>query len=158
MNRLLLAPLLALTLLPSCAPPDTRAADEAAVHAQDEKWLAAINRHDLDATVSFYAPDAVILPPAGPMLDTPQSIRDSWASALASDLTMSVQTTKTEVSGNTAWVYGSYTLTIKNAQGGPNLEFTGRFVDVWRKQPDGAWKCAIDMSNSAPPVPAAEQQ
>jgi ketosteroid isomerase-like protein len=31
----------------------------------------------------------------------------------------------------------------------------GKFVEVWRKQADGKWKCAVDIFNSDIPVPAA---
>jgi ketosteroid isomerase-like protein len=34
----------------------------------------------------------------------------------------------------------------------------GKYVEIWKKQPDGSWKCAVDMFNSdlpAAPAPAA---
>jgi ketosteroid isomerase-like protein len=32
---------------------------------------------------------------------------------------------------------------------------TGKFLEVWKKQADGKWKCVADTYNSDLPVPAA---
>jgi hypothetical protein len=32
---------------------------------------------------------------------------------------------------------------------------TGKFVEVWKKQSDGKWKCTVDIFNSDLPLPAA---
>ena len=30
---------------------------------------------------------------------------------------------------------------------------TGKYVEIWRKQPDGKWLIAVDISNSDLPLP-----
>lgn len=38
---------------------------------------------------------------------------------------------------------------------GPNGELsvtTGKYLTVWRKQPDGSWKVAADIGNDDPPA------
>ena len=32
---------------------------------------------------------------------------------------------------------------------------TGKILEVWKKQPDGQWKCIVDAYNSDIPLPAA---
>ena len=156
-KRLILAPILA--LLTACAPapaPDTRATDEAAVRAADEQWMAAINKHDVDATVSFYTSDALVLPPNGPMLNTPQAIREAWTGMLAPGVTIAGQTAKVEAarSGEMAYVYGTYTMTSQDPKAASAVVDKGKYLEVWKKQADGTWKCAVDTFNSDLPVPA----
>jgi ketosteroid isomerase-like protein len=39
-------------------------------------------------------------------------------------------------------------------QCGEQRQDHGKYVEVWKKQPDGSWKCVIDMYNSD--VPASQ--
>ena len=57
--------------------------------------------------------------------------------------------TKVEVarSGELAYVTGTYELSETDAGGKPSTD-KGKYLEVWKKQPDGNWKCAIDMFNS----------
>ncbi len=37
------------------------------------------------------------------------------------------------------------------ASDGSQKRFTGRYFNVWRKQPDGSWKLVADLGNADPP-------
>lgn len=166
MTRHWFSALLLLTLIVcvSCSPPpaaDTRAADEAAIKAADEEWAAAAARNDLEATLSFYSSDAVLLAPNAPIATTPKAVRESWAGLLGPNTAVSWKATKIEVakSGDLAYLYGTYQLTIKDPKGGPGVNDTGKILEVWKKQADGKWKCAVDTYNSdipLAPAPAPE--
>jgi hypothetical protein len=52
-------------------------------------------------------------------------------------------------SGDLAFETGTYSLTMSDPEGSPATE-RGQYVVVWRKQPDGAWKVAIDAPVSDP--------
>jgi ketosteroid isomerase-like protein len=153
----------AAVLATSCAPsaaPDTRAADEAAIRALDEQWSATAAKNDLEGTTAFYAEDAVLLAPNVPIAKDPKSIRDSWASLLGPNTAVSWKVSKVEVakSGDLGYLYGSYQLSIKDPKGGPAITDTGKLLEVWRKQPDGKWKCIVDTYNSDIPLPAPTQK
>ena len=84
----------------SCAPsnpPDTRAAEEAAIRTLDEQWSATAEKNDLDATVAFYSEDAVLLAPGAPIARDPKSIRESWAGLLGPNTAVSWKASKVEV-------------------------------------------------------------
>jgi ketosteroid isomerase-like protein len=49
----------------------------AAIQALHEQWSATAARNDLEGTVSFYADDAVLLPPKAPIATGRKSIRQS---------------------------------------------------------------------------------
>jgi ketosteroid isomerase-like protein len=145
-----------------CAPapaPDTRAADEAAIRATDQEWGAAISKRDLDAIVSFYDESAVILPPNAPPVTGKAAQKEFWAGMLVPGMSLAGQDVKLEVakSGDLAYLYGTYELSITPPNGGPATQDKGKLLEVWKKQADGKWKCVADTFNSdspAPPTPA----
>jgi ketosteroid isomerase-like protein len=68
---------------------------------------------------------------------------------------ISWQPSKVDVSssGDMGYSMGSYTLTMKDAQGNPVTDH-GKYTEVWKKQADGKWKTVADMWNSDLPVAA----
>ena len=135
----------------------TRAIDEAAVRKADADWSAAAQANQVDTWVAFYSDDAVVLPPNDTVATSKDSIRKAVGELLAlPGLSVKWQTTKVEVaqSGDIAYTYGTYQLTMKDPKGKPMAEH-GKYVEIWKKQSDGSWKCAIDTWNSD--LPAASQ-
>ena len=144
----------------SCAPSiqgDSRAAEEAKLRALDEQWSATAARNDLEGTVAFYADDAVVLPPNAPIARDRKSIRESWAGLLGAHNTVSWKASKAEVaaSGELGYLYGTYSLSLHDPKGGPPVSDTGKFVEIWKKQAGGEWKCIVDTYNSDLPAARA---
>jgi ketosteroid isomerase-like protein len=52
-------------------------------------------------------------------------------------------------------VSGTVEVTVNDAKGKPVTD-RGKFVEIWKKQADGTWKCVVDMWNSD--LPAAAQK
>jgi len=146
-------------LMASCGPSEVR--DDRALAAEiskaDEQWAAAASKNDLDATLSFYADDAVVLPGNAPIAVDKKAIRELWAAMLGPNSAVSWKVTKAEVakSGELGYLYGTYELTIRDAKGGPPVHDTGKLVEIWKKQADGKWRCIVDTYNSDLPLPAA---
>jgi ketosteroid isomerase-like protein len=46
---------------------------------------------------------------------------------------------------------------IKDPKGGPTVHDMGKLVEIWKKQPDGKWKCIVDTYNSDLPVSSAPE-
>lgn len=138
------------------APPDMRAADEAAVRKSDADWAAAGQSKQVDAWVAYYSDDAVVLPPNDGAATSKDSIRKTVGQLLGlPGLSIKWQATKVEVarSGDIAYAQGTYELGMKDPKGKPEADH-GKYVEVWKKQPDGGWKCAVDTWNSdLPPMP-----
>jgi ketosteroid isomerase-like protein len=149
-------------LTTSCAPSapvDRRTTDAAAIQALDEQWSATAAKNDLAGTVAFYADDAVLLPPNAPIATDQKSIRESWAALLGPNTAVSWKVSKAEVakSGELGYLYGTYSLSIKDLKGGPPIHDTGKLVEIWKKQADGRWKCIVDTYNSDLPVAPAPE-
>lgn len=149
-------------IITSCAPSGTandRVSDASALRTLDEQWSATAAKNDLDGTVAFYADDAVLLPPNAPIATDRKSIRESWAGLLGPNTAVSWKVSKAEVasSGELGYLYGTYSLAIQDPKGGAPVRDTGKLVEIWKKQPDGKWKCIVDTYNSdLPATPAVE--
>jgi ketosteroid isomerase-like protein len=150
-----------LTFLSACqqqAPPspDTRAADEAALKQWDENWAKAASAKDVDKTVSYYADDAMVQPPNGPLVTSKAGIRKVWAELLAlPGFAGGWKPTKVEVarSGEIAYIAGTWEFKWNGADGKPAGD-KGKYLEVVKKQADGSWKCVNDTWNSDLPLPA----
>jgi uncharacterized protein (TIGR02246 family) len=150
------ATLALLVLISGCnwqASPDNRAIDAAYIRDLDAQWSKTAAAHDLNGTLSYYSDDAVLLPPNAPVANTKDAIRAIWAELTAPGVAISWQASKVEVakSGDLAYSIGSYTLAMQDPQG-KLISDKGKFMEVWKKQPDGKWKTVADTYNSDLPA------
>ena len=149
--------LLFLLALSTACQTDKRAADEAALRKLDDEWSRAAGSKDVEKTISYYSDDAILMLPNLPRLTGKESIRTLWKEMFASQtFSGGWKTTKVEVarSGDLAYVTGDYE--FNETDSGRSMTDTGKYLQVWKKQPDGSWKCTAGMFSSevplAPPV------
>jgi ketosteroid isomerase-like protein len=121
---------------------------EEALRDLDEQWSKAAGTKDVDKTVSFYSDDAVVMPPNAPRATTKEAMRAIWKDLLT-DASISWKTKEVEVaqSGDIGYTSGTYEVTMTDPTGTP-VNDRGKYLEVWKKQADGTWKCVIDMWNS----------
>jgi uncharacterized protein (TIGR02246 family) len=151
---------LACQQLPPPSPPDTRAADERAVREADAAWAKAAAAKDVEARLSFLAEDALVLPPNAPMQTGKESMRKGLSEEMANPgYAISWQASKAEASrgGDLAYTVGTYQFTMTGPKGKPVTD-RGKYVTIWRKQPDGKWKAVADIFNSDLPAPGAAKR
>jgi uncharacterized protein (TIGR02246 family) len=152
------AMLLPIALLVACAPAGPEvdvAAERSAVLDADRAWSET--PPDLDAFASVFTPDAVNLMGGSPPDQGIQAIRASTAELFgAPGFELSWEATRADVSacGDLAYTIGSYQITTNDAAGTPRTR-PGKYLTLWKKQPDGEWKVAVDApsENAPPPVP-----
>jgi len=138
---------------------DTRAADEASLNTAESEWSKTAGTKDLDKTVAFYGDDAVVLPPNSPVLTGKGSIRAMWKGMQeAPGFSIHWHAAKVEVarSGDIGYTRGSYEWTQNDSSGKPMTE-KGKYLEAWKKQTDGSWKCVADMFSSDLPVPTVTE-
>jgi len=131
-------------------PPDTRAADEAAVRAASAEWAKVAAAKDLENTLSYYAEDASMFPPNLPVVTGPEARRKMWSTLFSpAELVFPNAATKVEVakSGDLAYEIGTFEESFKDAKGTP-VKLVGKYVVVWKKQPGGQWKAIVDIFNT----------
>jgi len=132
-------------------PPTVQGADEKAVRDADAAWSKAAAAKDLDKTVSFYAEDAIVLPPNEASVTGKDGIRNLWKGLTDSVTDVSWKATRVEMakSGDMACLTGTYELTMKDG-----TKDRGKYCEVWEKKA-GTWKCGTDIWNSDLPATAA---
>ena len=123
------------------------AAAEEAIRTASADSVRAAQAKDLDKTVSYYAPNAIMFGVGAPV-EGVESIRKVWQQLLAApNVQMKITTISVEVSrsADLGWEYDSFqaTSTDKN---GKTVTQTGKAVVIWKLQPDGAWKIVADLS------------
>ena len=128
------------------APPDNRAADEAAIRAADAAWSKAAEAKDLAGTTSFYADNAQLMAAGSPVGSGKDAIQKGFTAMMADkNFALKFAPTKVEVarSGDLAYDVGTYELVLSDKKGKP---FTTKamYLVVWGKQADGSWKALVD--------------
>jgi uncharacterized protein (TIGR02246 family) len=143
---------------PPTPPPDTRAADETAIHSLVKEWSAAAQAKDPEKFASVYADDATVMFANAPDITGKAAIREAiggmmqdpnFALAFAADKVVAAR------SGDLAYETGTYEMTVSDAKKKPATE-KGHYVVVWQKQADGTWKAVVDTPVSDPPQDAAK--
>ena len=153
----LLFALLLLSLTAACQTQtvaDTRGADETALRKLDDEWSKAAGAKDVEKTVSFYTDDALVMPPNSPVLQGKDAARAMWKGMFSvPGFGGGWKPTRVDVSGDLGYVTGSYEISETDASGKPMTD-KGKYMEVWKRQADGSWKCVADMFNSDLPPPA----
>jgi len=111
----------------------------------------AITSGDMDAALSLYEPNATFAMPAGfgeGSVTGLDGLREALGGFLAMSPELKVNAEKTLLSGDTALVIGNWTLKGRDPEGN-DVDASGRYADVVRRQPDGSWLFVIDNPNGS---------
>lgn len=101
------------------------------------------------AFASWFAEDGVILANGKAPTKGSFAIAAS-ATWLPKDYQLTWTPESGELSGDMGYTWGHYVGHAKDAAGNP-VTTTGRYMTIWKKQPDGSWKIELDASNEEPP-------
>ena len=137
----------------ACKAPSTKA-DVEAINSMRERAVPVFNRGDVDAIMSFFTDDAVVMAPNSPPAIGKDAVRSLWQ-AFFGQFTAEETLSSHEILmfGDWAFERGSYTVTLTPKSGGGPIQDNGKIIFVWQRQPDGSWKIARDMwSSNNPPV------
>ena len=152
--RIGLGTIAAVALVAACSGDgggDAQAA-RAEIERLGHQWEEAANTAEVERLLEVYAPDAVILPPAGPQIEGIATIRELFRQEFEQfDTKIAFTTQEIEVAGDMAYRRGRYVWRGTPRGSGRSFETTNKFLEVWRRQPDGSWRLAIDMWNAAEP-------
>jgi uncharacterized protein (TIGR02246 family) len=152
-TRSALAGVVILASLAACksTPVADPARDEAAIRAADARWLAAAQAHDLEGSLSYWSDDAILMVSGAPAMAGKDAIRRYVVGAFAiPDFSISWATDRVWVAeaGDLAYATGATRISMTTPDGKPVVEHDNA-VTVWRKEPDGSWKCVVDIANSS---------
>ena len=150
----LLAILSCLATACATSPATTDSAGaRAAIEATNAKFFDAFKRGDKAALLANYADDAIVMMPNEEAWRGRDGM-DKGFSAFLGQMAMKDGATKTEdvmVAGDMAIETGTFAWTLQIKAGG-EVQDKGKYLTVWKRQPDGSWKILRDINNSDLPA------
>lgn len=146
----ILGALLMIVMMSSCTQPSAEApidmdAVKAEITAMEDAFAAAMNAHDPDAVVAYYADDAQSMPPNKPTRVGKAAIREAMEPIKTDTSGMTEAFTVKEVwaAGDIAVEIGAYE--VSNAEG--EVVKTGKYMSLFEKR-DGKYVCIRDIYNA----------
>jgi uncharacterized protein (TIGR02246 family) len=144
----------------ACNKAADTTADAQAIRDNEAAWVKDWQAKDVDKITSHYAPDASLLIADMPAMKGTDAIK-SGIGNLLKDPHLSLVFSPSQVviakGGDVAYTQGVYTMTYTEPKTGMTLIERGKYVTVYKKQPDGSWKAAEDIDNAdGPATPTTE--
>jgi len=143
-----------LILLVACATTGGRdtAADEAAVRAVLDTYAESVNKGDLELHASIWDDAGIKDKPNAPTVVGMRALMERWQKGWGTSTShMVITINQLVVSGDLAVAHGVYTKEDVPKAGGKTVYTDGKFLTVFRRQPDGKWKVYADASSSNVP-------
>jgi len=124
---------------------------------QSEAYLTS--ETPLDTIFASFTDDARVLAPGIPMAEGWEASREIFAKLEAlPGYSLKVFPAIADVGGaaDLGYTIGTYHMKLPGSDGSI-VEIDGKYLSIWKRQPDGNWKIAVDMFNAdGPPVPETE--
>jgi ketosteroid isomerase-like protein len=131
------------------------AADRDDIRSLENRMTKVFIDKDWKALATFYAADAVLMPPNVPEVRGNQEIASFFAGSPLTISDFKVSSEDLQVNGRSATNRGTYSLTFTVPGVTTPMTDDGKYLWVLRKSPEGKWRIAIDMfSSNHPPPPA----
>lgn len=107
--------------------------------------------HAAAATKAFFTEDAVNVTPGNPESVSRAAIEAFFAKFYSTTKVLSIDraTDEVDLSGKLAYERGHFTQVTQADQKAPQA-LKGRYLAIWRQQPDRTWKCSRFYFNWAP--------
>ena len=122
---------------------------------RDAKWAATASAgQDLDAILSYWTDDGVVIPPELPVVAGKAALRDYVEQSFrlpGFQITWSSDSVHFSPDGELAYLLGTNAVSF-NGPDGNRIDSQGRVVTIWRKEADGEWRCCVDVWNAGPPA------
>lgn len=121
------------------------------IEAANTRYVDALKRADTTAAAAYYADDAVSLPQNQEAVRGHAAISKGLGEdARAMRVTDAKFTTEdVMVGGDLAVETGAYDITMQQTTG-EDIKDKGKYITVWKRQPDGSWKIVRNIYNSNP--------
>ncbi|MGH9905916.1 MAG: YybH family protein [Pyrinomonadaceae bacterium] len=150
MKRLILAGMIIATV--ASLSFGQSAATQKAIEANNKRFVEAFNKGDAAAVAGFYAADAKVLPPNGPIIEGKPNIQEFWQGLIKIGAKIqALDTVQVDSRGDLAYELGKYSFTIPQA-GGQSVTDQGKYIVIWKRQ-GGTWKLVQDIWNTNSPLP-----
>ena len=136
-----------------CRPAVDLAAETRALLETDRAW-ASLAEADapVDSVVAYWTPDARVILPGQPVLVGSDAIRQMVAGTRSIPgfrISWTPDSASVSPGGDFGYTWGTNRITSPDSTGTLSTR-QGRYITVWRKEPDGRWRCSVDIFNEGP--------
>lgn len=123
--------------------------DVAALRQILADYVAGYNTGDLKRVMDLWTDDAVVMPNGEPVVVGKKAVEE-WKGEYFKQYSFELTSTSDElqVGGDWAFNRGAFDVTMTPKDGSAPIRERGKFIQIFRRQPDGSWKIARDMGNS----------
>lgn len=132
------------------APAALSEQDMATLRGLVADYAANATANDWATLVTYYADDAVRMPPNEPMFQGKDAIL-AWSEALPPGTGLTLTTQLIDGQGNLAYARGSYVLDLAPPDAEP-VSVVGKWHAIYERQADGSWLCVSDIWNTDAPA------
>ena len=122
--------------------------NEIEIRSAERALENALASPDPTAWVYHYTEDAIFIGPGSPSVHGREALLQ-MARAMKPLSSVSITALQTEGSGNMAYTYGEATW-VNGCPPHAGATTNVRLVIIWRKEPDGQWRIALELLNQAP--------
>jgi ketosteroid isomerase-like protein len=140
-------------VLAACAPKFDATAESAKLLRRDAEWAdLAFAGQDVDTVVSYWTDDAVIIEPGQPVVEGKAAIRNFVAESFGTPgfkIHWVSEKPTFSPDGKLAYMRAKDEMTVPGPKGVP-MTLHLRAYSIWRLEPDGQWRCVVDIANEGP--------
>lgn len=123
--------------------------DVTAIKQLEADWRAGWLAGDVDALLSLYTDDAVLMPEGQPAVFGKEAIRPLYESVFREyTIRSESRVVEIEVSGGLGYLWCTYRLTAMPKAGGAMLHTEGKSVFIVKRTQAGVWRIARLIDNS----------
>ncbi len=144
-----------LTVLSACnAKPDMKQ-EEQKLMETSRAWSRVAQSGDVDATLAYWADDAIVIQPGQEVARGRESQRrmlEGMKKLPGFSISWEPLEARLSDGGDMGYLIERTTMKMNGPDGKPVTQ-QFRAVTIWRKQPDGSWKNVVDISNPGPGAP-----
>ena len=138
-------------LLSSCGSKiDLGKEKESLLKTDIEFSKTSVEKGAAEAFYLYLAADAVQLPAGLPPIVGREKIRESMSGSSKAVLKWEPARAEVAKSGDLGYTWGNYELSWQK-EDGKTEKLHGKYLNIWKKQPDGTWKAIVDIGNQSPP-------
>ncbi len=130
--------------------------DVAAIGDASQTLVQAYLAGDWTAVVAVLTEDAVWMPPNEPAREGRADIQEWLSPHTVTDF--EVAALETEGRSGFAYTRGRFSITFTAEGMAESVSDTGKYVEIWRKEPDGSWLIDQVIWNSDLPLAAPEPE
>jgi ketosteroid isomerase-like protein len=130
----------------------TRGASEAALMQTSRNWAKAAATGNADSALAYWSDDAVVLEPDQPALVGKSAITQMVVGSMKDpkfSITWEPERAVISDGGDLGYLIEHNRVTFSDSTNKVRTVY-GKAVTIWKKEPNGTWKCVVDTWNGNP--------